>query len=181
MKVEVVVHDPGWAAAFDAVRSELEHALRGVEVDAIEHIGSTSVPGLAAKPVIDVDVVVERSWTGAATAALVASGYEALGELGVPDRSAFRAPDEVPRRNVYLAVAGCLSLRNHLAVRDTLRHDAWLRDEYSALKISLSTRDYRNIDEYVAAKTDLLQRILLRAGFDPGELAEIERINRRPG
>ena len=181
MKVEVVAYDPGWPHAFEAVRSELELALRRVTVDSIEHIGSTSVPGLAAKPVIDIDVVVDRSWTRAATAALVASGYEALGELGVPDRYAFMAPDGVPRRNVYVTVAGSLSLRNHLAVRDTLRREARLRDEYSAFKISLSTREFSGMEEYVTAKTDLLRRVLVHAGFDPGELAEIERINRPPG
>ncbi|HLU31019.1 MAG TPA: GrpB family protein, partial [Acidimicrobiia bacterium] len=58
MRIEVVAYDPGWPERFEAIRAQLGEALNAVEVLAIEHVGSTSVPGLAAKPVIDVDVVV---------------------------------------------------------------------------------------------------------------------------
>lgn len=181
MRVVVVPYDSSWPERFELVRARLAKALAVVPVVAIEHVGSTSVPGLAAKPIIDIDVIIARSHVRSAIDALEASGYQCLGEMGVPDRYAFRAPDDGIRRNVYVTVEGCLSLRNHLGVRDMLRSDPSLRDQYGALKIQLSERDYDedvDIDGYVADKSHLLQRILERAGLTPAELAEIDAINR---
>jgi GrpB-like predicted nucleotidyltransferase (UPF0157 family) len=177
MFVEVVPYDPGWPAAFEALHAELGAALSGVPVVAIEHVGSTSIPGLAAKPVIDIDIVVEREDVDRVVAALTAVGYSYLGDLGIPDRHAFRALPVGPRRNVYVAVQGCLALRNHLAVRELLRADDALRDEYGALKMTLSKNDYPDIDAYVADKSDLLQRVLGRAGFEQSQLRSIEEMN----
>ncbi len=181
MRAVVVPYDSSWPERFEILHARLAKALVAVPLVAIEHVGSTSVPGLAAKPIIDIDVIVARSHVRDAINALEASGYNSLGEMGVPDRHAFRAPADGIRRNVYVAVEGCLSLRNHLGVRDVLRSDPSLRDQYGALKIRLSERDYDediDIDGYVADKSHLLQRILERAGLTPNELAEIDAINR---
>ena len=181
MRVVVVPYDSSWPERFELVRAQLAKALAAVPVVAIEHVGSTSVRGLAAKPIIDIDVIVARPHVRGAIDALEVSGYLCLGEMGVPDRHAFRAPDDGIRRNVYVTVEGCLSLRNHLGARDVLRSDPSLRDQYGALKIQLSERDYEadvDIDGYVADKSHLLQRILERAGLTPDELAEIDAINR---
>jgi GrpB-like predicted nucleotidyltransferase (UPF0157 family) len=178
VRVEIIPYDPRWPRQFDAVRDDLLAALRGVEVIAVEHVGSTSVPGLAAKPRLDIDVVVATEHVPAAIAALVAAGYTSLGDLGIPDRHAFHAPDNQPRRNVYVAVDGCLALRNHLAVRDILRRDARLRDEYSRLKLELATRDYADLERYVVDKSPVLQRILAAAGFDTEERHEVDAMNR---
>jgi GrpB-like predicted nucleotidyltransferase (UPF0157 family) len=178
VRVEVVPYDPRWPQLFSAVRGDLVAALDGVEVIAVEHVGSTSVPGLAAKPRLDVDIVVGADQVAAASAALEAAGYTALGDLGIPDRHAFRAPDERPRRNVYVVVDGCLALRNHLAVRDLLRRDARLRDDYSRLKLDHATRDYDDLEQYVVDKSPVLQRILEVAGLNADERAEIESMNR---
>src|SRR6185312_7885040 len=109
-------------------------AAAGVPVIAIEHIGSTSVPGLAAKPVIDCDIVVHAAGVQDASDVLTALGFTPLGELGVPLRWAFKEPARFGQTNTYVIVAGCLSLRNHLGVRDALRADKDLRDEYGAVK-----------------------------------------------
>lgn len=178
MRVVVVPYDDRWPEQFARVRSELTAALAGVDVLAVEHVGSTSVPGLAAKPIIDVDVVVDSAELSAAVAALEAAGYMHLGECGIPDRHAFQAPPEEPRRNVYVTVAGCLSLRNHLGVREVLRSDPDLRDEYGGLKFRLATRNYESIDDYVADKSAVVQRILHRAGLDPAELGIVDDLNR---
>jgi GrpB-like predicted nucleotidyltransferase (UPF0157 family) len=178
MRVEVVPYQPRWQEQFGAVREDLLAALEEVEVIAIEHVGSTSVPGLAAKPRLDIDVVVAADQVAAASTALAAAGYTQLGDLGIPDRHAFRAPDEQPRRSVYVIVDGCLALRNHLAVRDLLRRDGPLRDEYSRLKLDLATRDYDDLEQYVVDKSPVLQRILAVAGLDADERAEIESMNR---
>ena len=181
VRVEVVAYDPRWPQQFTAVREELLAALRGVEVIGVEHVGSTSVPGLAAKPRIDVDVVVSTEHLSAAREALEAAGYSWLGEQGVTDRHAFRAPDRAPPRNVYVAIDGCLALRNHLAVRDLLRRDARLRDEYGQLKPELAGRDYADIDRYVLDKSPMIQRILAAAGLDAEERAAIDVMNAGTG
>jgi GrpB-like predicted nucleotidyltransferase (UPF0157 family) len=164
------------------VRADLTRILASVPIVGIEHVGSTSIPGLAAKPILDIDVIVARSSVAPAGEALEAAGYTALGEMGVPDRYAFRAPDDGIRRNVYVTVDGCLSLRNHLGLRSILRADAVLRDEYGTLKLRLSEVEYDDDDHfiagYVADKSRLVRHILERAGLTPDELAEIDAINR---
>ena len=177
MRVNVVPYDPEWPAAFESVRRRLASALRGVDVRSIEHVGSTSVPGLAAKPIIDVDVIVLAASLGAAVRALEAAGYTHKGELGVPDRHAVDAPDDAPRRNVYLAIDGCLALRNHLGVRDVLRADPKLRDRYGEVKLSLAQRDYEHIDQYIADKSAVLRDVLEQAGLTPDEIASIDGVN----
>src|SRR5215204_5568208 len=74
--IEVAPYDPAWPTAFARIQTELSEALRGVPIRAIEHIGSTAVPGLAAKPQIDVDVIVRRDDLNDALAALTVVGYE---------------------------------------------------------------------------------------------------------
>jgi GrpB-like predicted nucleotidyltransferase (UPF0157 family) len=174
--VEVVTYNAAWPVHFTRMRQALEAALGGVEIRSIEHVGSTSVPGLAAKPVLDIDVVVPRGQLGAAISALVAAGYEHRGDLGIPDRHAMRAPSGGIRRNVYVVVEGSLALRNHLAVRGALRTDATLRRRYGALKRQLA-RDVDHIDDYVEGKSGLLTEILTRAGFTPSELNAIRAAN----
>jgi len=143
-----------------------------VAVEAIEHVGSTSVPGLAAKPIIDCDIVVAEADVTAAASVLVSLGFTPLGELGIPLRWAFKEPARLSGTNTYVIVDGCLSLRNHLAVRDVLRADAALRDEYAAVKREAGVRA-ANIDEYGQAKSDMVQKILAAAGLTDAERASI--------
>jgi GrpB-like predicted nucleotidyltransferase (UPF0157 family) len=106
MPIEVVAYDPGWPARFVAIRAAIADALGDVAVVAIEHIGSTSVPGLAAKPVIDVDVVVDRPDLMLAIDALERIGYRHRGDLGIADRHSLAPPSDGQRRNVYVVVQG---------------------------------------------------------------------------
>ena len=178
MHVVVVPYDPRWPEQFLAVRDDLVSALVGVPVRSIEHVGSTAVPGLAAKPRLDIDVVILAEHLDAARRALEAAGYAWRGDLGITDRHAFRAPDREPARSVYVVIEGSLALRNHLAVRDLLRRDAQLRNEYGRLKLELATRHYSNADQYAVDKSPVIQRILAAAGFDDGERAAIDAVNR---
>ena len=174
--IEVVDYDERWPELFGQLRNRYRGLLDGVEVVAIEHVGSTSVPGLAAKPVIDVDIVVEREHLTAALDALADAGFELRGDLGIADRQSVVDVGEVIGTNTYVVVAGSLALRNHLAVRDLLRADAGLRAEYGALKrrLASSTDD---IDRYVEAKSPVLQRILARAGMSEDDRARIADAN----
>src|SRR5262245_51865013 len=95
--------------------------LAGVAVT-IEHVGSTAVPGLAAKPIIDMDVVIRsRSDLPAVITRLATLGYQHQGDLGIPDREAFRPPPGLPPHHLYVCLAGCAALRNHITLRDHLR------------------------------------------------------------
>jgi GrpB-like predicted nucleotidyltransferase (UPF0157 family) len=172
--ITVVDYDSSWPERFDALRDEYATAMAaaGVPITAIEHVGSTSVPGLAAKPIIDCDIVVAEADVPAAAGVLVSLGFTPEGDLGVPQRWAFKEPARLSSIHTYVVVDGCLSLRNHLAVRDVLRADAALRDEYAAVKREAAARA-ANIDDYVQAKTPMVQKILAAAGLTAAERASI--------
>lgn len=170
--IEVVDHDPGWAEDFVLLRDTYRAAFRaaGVVVGSIEHVGSTAVPGLVAKPVIDCDVVVREDQVAAASDVLVGLGFEARGEQGIPQRWAFVAPPDLPRTHTYVVVAGSLALRNHLGVRDVLRRDRALREEYARVKRALAATA-PDTDAYVAGKSAVVQRLLEAAGLTAAERA----------
>ncbi|MFC6288171.1 GrpB family protein [Nocardioides sp. GCM10027113] len=182
MAVDVVEYRPEWPARFEEVAVRLRRALLGVSSARVEHVGSTSVPGLAAKPVLDIDVIVERRDVGLAIRALEGLGYVHRGDLGVAGREAFRPPDQDPARNVYVCEAGTLNVRNHLAVRDVLRQRDDLRDEYAACKRALAADPDMDIDRYIAGKTDVLQRVLADSPLvSDDERRQIDRLNRALG
>ena len=172
--ITVVDYDPAWPDRFEALRREYAAALEraGVPVVAIEHVGSTAVPGLAAKPVIDIAIVVAEGDVDAASDVLVGLGFRPVGELGIPQRWAFKAPTGYGATNTYVVVDGCLALRNHLGVRDVLRSDDALRDEYARVKKRVGSTA-ADIDEYGLGKNDTVQQILAAAGLSADERASI--------
>jgi GrpB-like predicted nucleotidyltransferase (UPF0157 family) len=173
--IVVAEYDPAWPQRFDQLRREYAGAMAaaGVPVVAIEHVGSTAVPGLAAKPVIDCDIVVAEPDVPAASAVLAGLGFTPLGELGIPLRWAFKAPGRLAGTNTYVVAEGSLSLRNHLAVRDTLRADPDLRERYAAVKREVGAAA-ANIDDYARGKNAMVQQILAAAGMTEAERASID-------
>ena len=173
-------YDPAWPQRFGQLRREYAKAMAaaGVPVVAIEHVGSTAVPGLAAKPVIDCDIVVGEPDVPAASAVLAGLGFTPLGELGIPLRWAFKEPGRLAETNTYVVAEGSLSLRNHLAVRDTLRVDSGLRERYAAVKRRVGATA-ANIDDYGRGKNAVVQQILAAAGLTAAERASIDA-NRVP-
>jgi GrpB-like predicted nucleotidyltransferase (UPF0157 family) len=173
--ITVAEYDPGWPERFEGLRREYAAALAaaGVPVVAIEHVGSTSVPGLAGKPVIDCDIVVAQADVAAASQVLIGLGFRPLGELGIPLRWAFKEPERLAGTNTYVIVDGSLSLRNHLALRDTLRADPVLRDEYAEVKRRVGAQA-ADIDEYGQGKNAMIQRILAAAGLTNQERSSID-------
>jgi GrpB-like predicted nucleotidyltransferase (UPF0157 family) len=171
----VVDYDPAWPQRFEALRREYASAMAAADVPvvAIEHVGSTSVPGLTAKPVIDIDIVVADQDVAAASHTLTGLGFKPLGELGIPLRWAFTEPARLAGTNTYVVVAGSLSLRNHLAVRDILRSDSRLRAEYAAVKRRVAATA-ASIDEYGQGKNAMVQQILAAAGLSDAERASID-------
>jgi len=177
MAVDVVPYSSDWPLQFHRVADDLRQALKGTPGVDVEHVGSTSVPGLAAKPIIDIDVIVPPSEVARAAAALERSGYLHRGDLGVTGREAFVPPDDDPRRNVYVCAAGTLSVRNHLAVRSVLRQRADLRDEYAAVKVQLASDPDMDIATYIARKSQVLQRVLAASELSEDERQQILQLN----
>jgi GrpB-like predicted nucleotidyltransferase (UPF0157 family) len=172
--IVVAEYDPAWPVRFEELRREYARVMAAavIPVVAIEHVGSTSVPHLAAKPIIDCDIVVAAPDVAAATQALTGLGFKPLGDLGIPLRWAFKEPERLAPTNTYVIVEGSLSLRNHLAVRDILRADADLRERYAATKrrVGASAAD---IYEYGQGKNAMIQQILAAAGLTEAERASI--------
>jgi GrpB-like predicted nucleotidyltransferase (UPF0157 family) len=173
--IRVVEYDPSWPQRFEQLRQEYAGAMAavGVPVVAIEHVGSTSVPGLAAKPVIDCDIVVAGPDVTAASLALAGLGFRPLGELGIPLRWAFKEPPRLAGTNTYVVAEGSLALRNHLGVRDVLREDPDLREQYAAVKRRVGATA-ANLDEYGHGKNAMVQQILAAAGLTDADRASID-------
>jgi GrpB-like predicted nucleotidyltransferase (UPF0157 family) len=173
--ISVVEYDPAWPQRFEELRREYAEAMAaaGVPVVSIEHVGSTSVPGLAAKPIIDCDIVVAEADVTAASQTLIDLQFRPLGELGIPQRWAFTEPERLAGTNTYVVVEGSLSLRNHLAVRDVLRRNAHLRDTYATVKRQVGATA-ADIDEYGREKNAMVQLILAAAELTRAERASID-------
>jgi GrpB-like predicted nucleotidyltransferase (UPF0157 family) len=178
-EIIVVDYDPSWPRTFESLRSAVWKAVADIVIS-IEHVGSTAVPGLAAKPVIDIDVIVPEGDISAGIARLGGLGYEHRGDLGVPQREAFRRPRDSPPHNLYLCPSTSPALANHLAIRDHLRANPADALSYGNLKKRLAREFTHDIDGYVEGKTSFLVEILRQLGFPKDILVEIERINRLP-
>lgn len=177
MGIRVYPYDESWPGRFEVLKRNYDEALVEVPILAIEHVGSTSVPGLWAKPIIDIDIVVAEENYQAAISALENYGYGSMGDLGIEGRWAFDAANAPYETNTYVVRSESLALRNHLAVREVLRSNPKLRDEYGAVKRKLA-KETSDIAVYIDGKTDLLQRILKLGGLNDKELDDIADINR---
>jgi len=191
MKVLVEDHNPGWKFEFSRARNELQVILKNIPILSIEHVGSTSIPGLPAKPVLDIDIVVTVDALEATRSAMKSGGYLDMGEMGVPGRVAFRQPGyqisefangtklegREMRRNTYVVLDGCLSLRNHLDLKRVLLEDTGLRDEYGTVKRKLASKELEDVDEYCCGKNEVMLKILRKAGWSEEDLEEVRKAN----
>lgn len=178
--IRVVAYDPLWPRIFGYLQARIWRQVAH-HVLAIVHVGSTSVPGLAAKPIIDMDIVVaDQSQLAPVIALLAPLGYHHLGDLGIAGREAFRRPAGFARHNLYLCPQGSLGLRNHLAVRDYLRATPVARGAYGALKQQLAADVGHDIDAYVAGKSDFISDILTTQGLNTDDIAAIHQSNQAP-
>ena len=177
--IVVVDYDPAWPVLFESLRARILPVVADIAV-AIEHIGSTSVPGLAAKPIVDLVVVVPIDQVATAIGRLAGLGYAHKGDLGVPGREAFANPPDTPRHHLYVCPVGNTGLANPLAVRDYLRAHPDAAREYADLKRELAVRFADDVDGYVEGKSAFILGVLGKSGFDEDVLRDIERINRRP-
>jgi len=165
--VAVEDYTPGWREEFERERASLVSALGSLAL-AVEHVGSTAVPGLCAKPVIDIAVGVEGLDAGhGAIAALTALGYEFKGEAGVPGRYFFAKGGREDRTHyVHVEPLGGELWRNHILFREYLRCHPDETTRYARLKRELANQFGDDRASYAAGKNDYIERVLRAAGHE---------------
>jgi GrpB-like predicted nucleotidyltransferase (UPF0157 family) len=161
--VQIAPYNPAWSALFEAERKRLQAAL-GDRIGAIEHIGSTSVPGLAAKPLIDMIVEVDDlGMYKELIAPLQELGYEFMPERVFTDRVFFpKGPRSNRTYHLSLVVKGSDSWTRPLHVRDYLRKNAEAREAYQKLKEGLALKYPNDRASYTKAKQDFIESRLQR-------------------
>jgi GrpB-like predicted nucleotidyltransferase (UPF0157 family) len=164
--VRLVPYDPAWPGAYDRQAARVRGALGG-RVVMLEHVGSTSVPGLPAKPVIDMLLVVPDSADEPAyVPPLAAAGYRLV--IREPDwhqHRLFKSPDA--NVNLHVFSPGSAEIARMLAFRDRLRADAGDRALYAATKRELAARTWAYVQDYADAKSGVVEAILGRATRPP--------------
>lgn len=168
--IVVADYDPEWPGWFERIRAQIWPAVEHLALR-IEHVGSTSVRGLAAKPIIDLDIVVaDSSNVRPVIDALRVLGYVWVGDLGVEGRQTFKNPaqPDLPRHHLYLVVEHDRAHLDHVLLRDLLRADPDARRRYAALKRDNVELAQGDMDVYVAAKARLVAELLARARAERG-------------
>ena len=163
-RVEVMPHSPGWAAAFRAEAQRLRATL-GDEIVAVHHVGSTAIPGIKAKPIIDILLEVREverlDERGPEMAAL---GYEARGEFGLPGRRFFvKDTDGRRTHHVHAYATGNPELERHLAFRDFMISHPEHADTYGRLKEDLAREFPTDIEGYMDGKDAFIKEMEKRA------------------
>jgi GrpB-like predicted nucleotidyltransferase (UPF0157 family) len=153
-------YDPGWPARFALERSRIAGALGSIALG-IEHIGSTAVPGLAAKPIIDILVTVADPYDdGAFVPALERAGYRL--RVREPAHRMLRTPEcDV---HVHVLREDDPEVDRHLRFRDRLRRSSADRDAYERLKRELAARDWPDTNHYAEAKGPFIDSVLAKSG-----------------
>ena len=154
-KVTVLPYQKAWASAFEAIKAELERALGDLILD-VEHVGSTAVPGMSAKPCIDIDVVIEDYTVfDEVVKKLESIGYLHEGDLGIKGREAFQYLDKphLMKHHLYVCPQDSAELHRHVTFREFLGHNPDAVKTYSAIK-EAGARLYPNdIDGYINYKS----------------------------
>jgi GrpB-like predicted nucleotidyltransferase (UPF0157 family) len=167
--------NPEWANIFQQLKEIIEHELKGIIIDII-HVGSTSIPNLAAKPIIDMDVIIEsRELLPEITIKLQKLGYNHNGDQGIPGREAFKRESEevpytVPRKkwlyhHLYVVDKNSKELERHRYFRDYLINHPAAKDEYEKLKRKLAQEFRNQRDNYTDGKSKFIERILTKINF----------------
>ena len=166
-KVIVLPYDEAWKTAFEAIKAEIESAL-GELILGIEHVGSTSVEGMSAKPCIDLDVIIkDDSMLDAVIERLAEIGYIHEGDLGINGREAFKYTDKphLMTHHLYVCTESSDELRRHIVFRDFLRNDPDAAKRYSAIKETAAKLYPNDIDKYIEYKAPCIQELYVQCGL----------------
>ena len=160
--IRIVEYDSGWPVKFEVHREVIQEAL-GAAALRVEHIGSTSVPGLGAKPIIDVLVVVpDSSQEATYLPQLESAGYVLrVREPDWHEHRMFRTPEKDAHIHVYSE--GCGEIERYLMFRDRLRTNQDDRDQYEQTKRELASREWPDMNAYADAKSEVVEAIIAAA------------------
>ena len=165
--VAVLPYDEQWKQDFRKIKAELADALGQLAIR-IEHVGSTSVQGLSAKPIIDIDVVIkDYTILEDVISALSEIGYQHRGDLGIVGREAFRydGKEHLQKHHLYVCPEDSPELRRHIAFRDYLRtHPEAVRD-YSRIKEEGAKRYPDDMERYIEHKSPFIEKIYAEIGI----------------
>ncbi len=169
MRKRVIVqpYDETWKNDFIAIRDELNTALKDLALR-IEHVGSTSVEGLSAKPIIDIDVIIhDRNILPDVISALQMIGYSYEGDQGIPGREAFKyeGKEHLRKHHLYVCSQDAEELKRHIAFRDFLRCNPDAVAEYSRIKEEGALLYPWDIDKYIDHKSPFIESIYKRIGL----------------
>ncbi len=181
-------YNPIWKAEFDALQLFLNTELGDFEID-IQHVGSTAIPEIYAKPILDVDIILKnKKQLDNLSVKLERLGYKNKGEQGITGRYAFRqtsaltpTTDQLKKwqeHHLYVCFSDSLALKNHLVFRDVLLQDKALAHSYSQLKINLMNEKGITRDKYNKLKTDFILSVLTNNGLSENEIDEIKKANK---
>ncbi|QSX31591.1 GrpB family protein [Shewanella cyperi] len=151
-EISVVAYDAAWSGLFEQEKVALQQAL-GTNALEIHHMGSTSVEGLAAKPILDILIAVHSlAEVDGCEHAMTALGYEAKGENGIPGRRYFRKGGARRTHHIHVFRAGDAQVLRHLAFRDYLRAHPDVVQAYAGLKMALAAEHWHDAKSYQAGK-----------------------------
>ena len=166
-RVMVLPYDEAWAVNFDNIKRELESAL-GAFALRIEHVGSTSVRGMCAKPCIDIDVVIkDYSVFDEVVRLLSEIGYIHEGDLGIKDREAFKYENKphLQAHHLYVCPEYSEELHRHIRFRDFLRSDSASAKEYGQVKQAAAKLYPNDIEKYIEYKSSCIERLYAECGL----------------
>ena len=166
-KVIVLPYDVAWQSAFDKIKGEIEEAI-GDLIIGIEHVGSTSVKGMSAKPCIDLDVIIkDYSVFDAVVGRLGAIGYIHEGDLGIRDREAFKYEKKphLMMHHLYVCPQYSEELHRHITFRDFLGHDSEAVKKYSMVKEKAAELFPHDIDQYIEYKSPCIEELYKKCGL----------------
>ena len=165
--VVVLPYDEAWVSAFEAIRQEIEKAA-GDLIIGIEHVGSTSVPGLSAKPVIDIDVIIEDyTFFHEIVGRLESIGDRHEGDLGIKHREAFKYSDKphLMKHHLYVCPQASEELHRHITFRDFLRSNPEAAEKYGFVKETAAKLYPDDMDKYIQYKSPCIEEIYAMCGL----------------
>ena len=166
-KVMVLPYDRAWKSAFEKIKEELDQAI-GDLILGIEHVGSTSVEGMSAKPCIDIDVIIQDySVFDAVVSRLEAVGYLHEGDLGIKDREAFQYSNKphLQTHHLYVCPQYSEELHRHITFRDFLRSHPEAAKTYSSVKETAAQLFPEDIEQYIAYKSPCIEELYALCGL----------------
>jgi len=164
--ISVVPHNPLWKDEFERIKNEIVIGLQDAFVT-IEHVGSTSVSDLYAKPIIDIDIVIEGEMFDTVKTRLESIDYFHIGNLGIEGREAFKYENKshLMEHHLYVCDKNSDELKRHITLRDFLRNNEDYRSKYSKIKQEMANLFPHDIDGYINGKQPVILEIYKKCGL----------------